>query len=427
MKRVTAEEAVQVVQSGQRVYVHEAMMAPHGLLEALVARAESLENVEVVHLHIDGPAPHLAPGCAGHLRHNAWFVGANARAAVAEGRADATPLILSEIPGLIEDGTLPVDVAMVQLSPPDAHGFCRLGLSVACARAAVDNARVVIAELNPRVPVTLGNSAVHISRIDFAVDVDRPLPEVYVGAPGAVECAIAEHVEKIIPNGATLQIGIGRVPDAVLGQLVNHHDLGIHTEVLGDGLLPLFDRGVITNRKKTRFPGRVITSFARGSRALAEFVDNNPFVEFHPTSVVNSMHEIAQQHQMTAVNSAVEVDITGQVCADSTGERILSGLGGQPDFMRGALAAPGGRAIIALPATARDGSISRISVRLAPGAGVVTMRGSVQWIVTEYGAVNLRGRCLRERAAELISIAHPDHQGELRAAAVARRFFLPPG
>ncbi|MDI3340191.1 MAG: acetyl-CoA hydrolase/transferase C-terminal domain-containing protein [Sphaerobacter sp.] len=427
MQIMEPARAVELIKSGDRVYVHEAAMAPRTLLDALVDRATSLRDVEIVHIHTDAPARYVEPEMAGHVRHNALFVGANVRAAVNDGRADFTPVFLSEIPALFADGTLALDVALVQVSPPDRHGFCRLGTSVACARAAVDHARIVIAEFNPRVPRTLGNSAVHVSRISAAVEVDRPLPSVPPEPFGPIEQAIAEHIAPLVPNGATLQLGIGKIPNAVLVALRQHADLGVHTEMFTDGLIDLIEAGVITNRAKSRFRGRVITSFALGTQRLYDFVDDNPFVEFHPSDIVNDPGEIRQQTRMVAINSAIEVDLTGQVCADSIGERIYSGIGGQMDFVQGALRSPEGKAIIALPATAKGGTVSRIVPRLAPGAGVVTTRGHVQWIVTEFGAVNLRGRSLRERAQLLISIAHPDFRAELHAAAVARRLFPPPG
>lgn len=423
MRIVRADEAVAVVKNGDRVYVHEAAMAPHALLEALVARASEREAVELIHLHTEGEAPHVRPELAGHLRHNALFVGSNVRAAVNEGRADYTPVFLSDVPSLFERGVLPLDVAFVQVSPPDAHGFCRLGLSVACARAAVDFAKVVIAEINPQVPRTLGNSAVHVSRIAYAVETDRPLPEVACPPFDACERAIGEHVAALIPDGATLQMGIGAIPNAVLAALANHTDLGVHTEMFSDGLVDLIERGVVTNRLKSRFPGRVVTSFATGTARLHRFVDRNPFVEFHPSSVVNDVVEIAAQRSMVAVNSALQIDLTGQVCADSIGERIYSGIGGQMDFVQGAARSAGGKAIIALPSSAKAGGISRIVPRLSPGAGVVTTRGHVQWVVTEHGAVNLWGQPLRRRAELLIEVADPAFRGELRAAAVERRLF----
>lgn len=421
MQSVGAEEALSAVLAGHRVWVHEASMAPSSLVEALAAQRERLRDVSVVHLHTDGPAPHVSAECDGHIRHNALFVGPNVRAAVHEGRADFTPVFLSEVPLMIEDGTLPIDVALVQLSPPDAHGFCSLGMSVACTRAAVDHARVVIAEINPRVPRTMGNSAVHVKKIDFAVEVDRPLPESEPPILGDDERAIGAHVAELIPDGATIQVGIGAVPNAVLDALGRHRDLGIHTEMFSDGLLALIDSGAVTNHRKTRFERRVVTTFASGSRALRDFVDLNPYVEFHPTSIVNDPNEIKKQHRMCSVNSAIEIDLTGQVCADSMGERIHSGIGGQMDFVQGALRSPGGKAIIALPSTARGGTVSRIVPTLRPGAGVVTTRGHVNWVVTEHGAVNLRGQSLRRRAELLISVAHPAFREELRGAARGRR------
>ncbi len=423
MKIVDADTAVKLVNSGDRVYVHEAAMAPSSLIDALVRRGDELRDVEIMHLHTEVPAPYASPEYAGHFRLNALFVGANVRNAVNAGDADYTPVFLSEIPSLIADGPLNVDVALVQLSPPDRHGYCRLGTSIACARSAVDRARVVIAEFNPRVPRTMGNSAVHISRITAAVEVDRPLPVHEPPRISEIEKRIGENVASIIPNGATLQVGIGSIPAAVLHALSGHEDLGVHTEMFTDELIDLVESGVVTNRLKTRFQGRIVTSFASGTQRLFDFVNDNPLVEFHPSNIVNDPAEIRLQHLMVALNSAIEIDLTGQVCADSIGERIFSGIGGQMDFIQGAIRARDGRAIIALPSTAQGGATSRIVPRLKPGAGVVTTRGHVQCIVTEYGAVNLRGRSLRERADLLISVAHPDFRAELRQAAVERKIF----
>lgn len=423
MKIVTADQALEVVQSGHRVFVHEAAMAPTSLLEALARRGANVRDVEVVHLHVNGPSPHLAPELAGHLRHNALFVGPNARDAVNEGRADFTPVFLSEVPHLFRDGSLPLDIALVQVSPPNRHGYCRLGVSVAAARSAVDHARIVIAEINPQVPRTDGHTAIHVSKIHFGVEVDRPLLEHIDSPPGDVEQRIGAVIASHVPDGATLQMGIGTIPDAVLAQLHGRSDLGVHTEMFTDGLVRLVQSGAITGAKKTTFQDRIVTSFAMGSRTLYDFVNHNPSVEFHPSEIVNDTAVIRAQHSMIAINSAIEIDLTGQVCADSMGERIFSGIGGQMDFVRGAVLSPGGKAFIALPATARSGKLSRIVPRLQPGAGVVTTRGHVQWVVTEFGAVNLRGRTLRERADLLISIAHPDFRAELRAAATARHLF----
>jgi len=420
MKIVDAETALTALRSHQRAYIHESMMAPVSLIDALTERARALRGVEVVHLHTNAEAPYVDEALEGHVRHNALFCGPNVRGAVNAGRADFTPVFLSEIPYLFEDGTLPLDVALVQVSPPDAHGFCRLGTSVACARSAVDHATTVIAEINPQVPVTLGHSSVHVSRIAYGVEVDRALPEVTSAEPGEVERQIGRHIASQIPNGATLQMGIGTIPDATLAALSGHEGIGIHTEMFSDGLIDLVQSGVVDCRHKTRFEGRIVTSFAMGTQRLLDFVDRNPFVEFHPSQVVNDPREIRKQRAMMAINSAIEIDLTGQVCADSIGERIYSGIGGQMDFVRGAMRSKGGMAFIALPSTAKGGQRSRIVGRLQPGAGVVTTRGHVQYVVTEYGAVNLRGRTLRQRAELLTSIAHPDHRPALMQAARER-------
>lgn len=422
---LTADEAIRLVNSGDRVYLHEVAMTPHELLEALVRRAPDLSGVEVASLHTEGPAPHVAPELAGHIRHNALFVGANVREAVNDGRADYTPVFLSEVPELFMFGRLPLDVALLQVSPPDQHGFCRLGTSIACARAAADYARTVIALVNPRVPRTLGNSAIHLTRFTAMVEVDRPLPTIEPSTIGEVERQIGEHVAALVPDRATLQVGIGAIPDAVLACLDDREDLGVHTEMFSDGLLALAQAGIVTNRFKTTWRGRIVTSFALGSQRLYDFVDANPFVEFHGSDIVNDTREIRRIERMTSINSAIEIDLTGQVVADSIGERIYSGIGGQMDFVWGANLAPKGKAIIALPATALGGTASRIVPTIQPGAGVVTTRGHVQYVVTEYGAVDLSGQPLRRRADLLISIAHPDVRPELQAAAVRRHLSLP--
>ncbi len=415
------DEAMRRIESGQRMYIHEAAMAPPVLISGLADRLLALQDVEIVQLHTEGPAPYAAPEMASHARVNALFVGANVREAVNDGRADYTPAFLSEIPRYFRDGTLPLDVALVQVSPPDRHGFCSLGTSVAAARSAVDHARIVIAEINPQVPRTRGNTSIHVSRIDVAVETDHPLPTHDPEIWGETEQAIGRLIAAEIPDGATLQMGIGAIPNAVLAELGHHSDLGIHTEMFTDGVVDLVEQGVITNRQKTRFQGRIITSFVSGSQRLFDFVDDNPFVEFHPSSVVNDPQEIRLQHAMIAINSAIQIDITGQVSADSIGTRIYSGIGGQMDFVRGAVLSPGGKAFLALPSTARGGTISRIVGTLDPGAGVVTTRGHVEYVVTEFGIARLRGRTIRHRAEALIEIAHPDFRSDLRAAAVNRR------
>jgi 4-hydroxybutyrate CoA-transferase len=419
---VSADEALRLVDSGHRVYLHEVAMTPHELVDALVDRARCLKGIETVSIHTEGPAPYVAPDLAGHLRHNALFVGANVREAVNDGRADYTPVFLSGVPALFAGNDLPLDVALVQVTPPDRHGFCRLGVAIACARAAVDHARIVIGLINPRVPMTLGNSAVHASRFAALVEADRPLATLEPRPISETARTIGRHVASLVPNRATLQIGIGEIPDAVLSSLSGHEDLGIHTEMFSDGLLALAETGVITNRFKSTWKGRVVTSFALGSQRLYDFVDGNPFVEFHSSDIVNDTREIRRNENMVAINSALQIDLTGQVVADSIGGHIYSGIGGQMDFIHGARLAPGGKAVIGLPSTARNGAISRIVPTLSDGSGVVTTRGHVEYIATEYGVVDLSGQSLRRRAELLTSIAHPDMRADLEAA-VRRRHY----
>ncbi len=421
---MSADGAIRLVGSGQRVYIHEAAMAPIELLEALARRGPELRDVETVSMHTEGPAPHVDPSLVGHIRHNALFIGSNVREAVNEGRADYTPVFLSEIAGLMERGPLRPDVALIQVSPPDAHGFCRLGASIAVARSAVDVAPTIIALVNPQTPVTLGNSAVHISRFAAVVETDRPLPVHEQARIGPVERAIGEQLSELIPDRSTLQMGIGAIPDATLACLTEREDLGIHTEMFSDGLVDLAEAGVITNRYKPTWRDRVVTSFAIGSQKVFEFIDRNPFIEFHPTNIVNDTREIRKIDGMVAINSAIEIDLTGQIVADSIGKRFYSGIGGQIDFIRGARLARNGKAIIALPSTAKQGSVSRIVPEIAHGAGVVTTRGHVQYVATEHGVVNLDGRSIRQRAELLISIAHPDHRAELAAAGKHRHYSL---
>ncbi len=426
-RTVTPDDAVELIRSGDRVYLHEVAMTPHELVDALVRRARSgdVEAVETVSLHTEGPAPYVAPDLIGRIRHNALFVGANVREAVNAGRADYTPVFLSDVPALFASGELSLDVALIQVSPPDRHGFCRLGTSIACARAAVDHARTVIGLINSQVPLSLGNSAVHISQFAAVVETDRPLPTHDPASIGPLEHRIGAHVAALVPNRATLQVGIGAVPDAVLAALGNHEDLGVHTEMFSDGLLDLAEAGVITNRHKTRWHGRAVTSFAFGSQRLYDFIDGNPFVEFHASDIVNDTREVRRHDQMVAINSAIEIDLTGQVVSDSIGDRIYSGIGGQMDFVRGARLSAGGKAIIAMPSMSRDGANSRIVPTLRPGSGVVTTRGHVQYIATEYGIVNLAGEPLRRRAELLMSIAHPDVRTELQAAVAERHYSIP--
>ncbi len=369
--------------------------------------------MRLFHLHTAGPAPWTAPDVATRIRSVSLFCGPALRDPVADGRADFVPVFLSDIPSLFLSGVVALDVAMVQLSPPDRHGYCSLGTSVDAARAAVDTARFVIAEINDEMPRTHGNTAIPFDRIDAFVATNRPLPEHPPGTESPVEARIGEIVAGLVENRATLQMGIGSIPDAVLARLHDKRDLGIHTEMFSDRVVDLIESGAVTNRFKQVHPGRTVTSFINGSRRLYQFVDDNPQVEFHSCDRTNDTALISRNPKVTAINSAIQIDLTGQVCADSIGHRIFSGIGGQMDFIRGAARSRGGKPIIALPSTAAKGSVSRIVPELSPGAGVVTTRGHVHWIVTEYGAVNLHGQSLRERAHALISIAHPDYRAEL--------------
>jgi 4-hydroxybutyrate CoA-transferase len=421
MKRVTADDALARVESNQSVFIQGACAAPSQLVAALARRARDLVGVRAVHLHLEGPAPHLASELEGHLRHLALFIGPNARAAVAEGRADYLPAFLSEMPSLFARGTIPLDVALIHVSPPDASGLCSLGTSVDIVQAAVRAAGSVIAQVNPRVPRTSGSSFIHASRIDLAVEVDEPLHELEAPTIGDVERRIGAHVAALVPNGATIQLGIGGVPSAVTAALTSHRDLGVHSEMFTDGVVDLIERGVVTGAKKEVDAGRAVASFLMGTKRLYDFVDDNPVVEMRTSDYTNSVALIRRFENMVAVNSAIEIDLTGQVCADSIGHRLFSGVGGQMDFLRGAALAENGRGIIALASTAAGGTCSRIVTTLAPGAGVVTTRAHVDWVVTEWGAVQLRGKCLRERASALISIAHPAHRDRLAAEAHALR------
>ncbi len=418
----TPAEVMSHVKSGDRMFVHGAAATPTTLLGALCDRGD-LERVRLYHLHLTGPCAVTDPAHDGHLRSVSLFTGANARKAVAEGRADFMPIFLSDIPGLFKTRRVPLDVAVVQLSPPDQHGNCTLGPSVDAARAAVDHAAVVLAEINAQMPRTHGRTVVPLSKVTAFTVTDRPLHEAPPGEQTEVEARIGEIVANLVEDGATLQMGIGAIPDAVLARLGNKVDLGVHTEMFSDGLLPLVRGGVITNRHKRVHPGRSVTSFVSGTRALFEFIDENALVEFHPCDRTNDTALIRKNPKVTAINSAIEVDLTGQVCADSMGHTIFSGIGGQMDFIRGAALSEGGKAIIALPSTAARGKVSRITPELKAGAGVVTTRGHVHWVVTEHGAVDLHGLTLRERAEALISIAHPDFRAELRRQVGALRHF----
>jgi len=418
MRLVTPEEAVSSIGSRDQIYVHCAAAAPSVLLDALVAHAQAADLIDVgmTHLHIEGPGPHLAPEMARHFRHRALFVGPNARRAVEEDRADYVPVFLSDVPHLFTSGALPLDAVLVNATPPDSHGFCSLGTSVEAIHAAIRAAKTVIAQFNRQMPRTLGESFIHVNEIDYAVDVDVPPYEHTLGAIGEVERRIGAYVADLIPDRATLQLGIGAIPAATALFLREKHDLGIHTEMFTDSVVDLVEAGAVTGDAKERNRGKIVTAFVLGSKRLYDFINDNPMVEMRPVDFTNDSSVIRTFHRMTAINSAIEVDLTGQVVADSIGPRVYSGVGGQMDFMRGAALATEGRAIIALPSTAAGGTVSRITAVLQPGAGVVTTRAHVRTVVTEYGVAELFGKSIDERAEALIAIAHPDFRDELRSA-----------
>jgi acetyl-CoA hydrolase len=418
----TAEAAVRAVGSGDHVWIHAGCNNPEELIRALVARAGELRDVTVSHLLTFGCADYVDPRYAGSFRHRGLFIGSNVREAVNEGRADFVPVFLSEVPRLIRSGALPVDVALVHISPPDEHGFCSYGVGVECTKAAAERARAVVALVNRQMPRSLGDAFIHVSRLTHVVEVDRPVLELPQATEiGPVARAIGQNVASLIEDGSTLQMGIGEIPDAVLLFLKGKRDLGIHTEMFSDGVVELFESGVITGEAKTLHKGKLIASFVLGSRKTFSFLDNNPFVEFHPSDYVNDPFVISENDRMVAINSALAVDLTGQVCADSIGTKVYSGFGGQLDFVRGAARSKGGKPIIALPSTAKGGRVSRIVDVLVEGSGVVTTRADVHYVVTEHGIASLFGKSLRERAAELIAVAHPDFRGDLRAAARRRK------
>ena len=416
----TADQAMTAIQSGMRVFMTGNCSVPQVLLAALVKRApEFTTPVEIAQLFTIGSADYVAPGLERYLRVNTLFTGANVRQAVNEGRADYTPCFLSEVAGLFRNGILPLDAALVHLSPPDEHGFCSLGIEVGLTKTPAESARMIIAEVNDRMPRTLGDSFIHVSRLTHIVPVSYPPLELHQGDGSEEERRIAQFCASLIEDGSTLQMGIGGVPDAVLTLLGDRRDLGIHSEMFSDGVIDLVERGVINGARKTLHPGKIIAGFLMGSRRLYDFVDNNPMVELHPTEYINDPFRIAQNDRMVAINSAIEVDLTGQVCADSIGPRIYSGVGGQVDFVYGASRSKGGKPIIALPSTARvDGQlVSRIVPMLKPGAGVVTTRSHVHYVVTEYGIADLYGKSLRQRAKMLTGVAHPQFRDELEKAA----------
>jgi len=419
-KLLDAHEAVRLIKSGDRVFTSGNAATPRPLLRALLERTNELEAVELVHLLLMGDE-FSAPGLEGHFRHNALFVAPGDRQAVNAGHADYTPIFLSEISALFSSGLLPLDVAILQVSPPDEHGFMSLGIEVLASKAAAEAARTVIVQVNQQMPRVLGDSFLHISRMHAVVESDEPLPELESGGFGEVEKQIGQHIVALIPDGATLQMGIGTIPDAVLASLTGKRDLGVHTEMISDGVMQAMEAGIFTGARKTLHRGKALATLILGSRALYRFVDNNPAFELHPSTYTNDPFVIAQNDNLIAINSALEIDLTGQVCADSIGTTIYSGFGGQLDFIRGAARSQGGKPIITLPATARGGEMSRIVPLLKPGAGVVTTRGDVHYVVTEFGVAQLYGKTLRQRVRALIDIAHPQFRETLERAARERK------
>jgi len=417
MRIVSAEEAVSGIRSGDQIWLHSSSATPSVLLDALVARAPELADVSVAHLHVEGPGPHLQPSMAGHFRHKALFIGPNARAAVNEGRAEYVPVFLHDVPDLFESGLMPLDAALINVSRPDAHGFCSLGTSVEATLAAVRAADVVIAQLNSAMPRTHGDAFVHVDSIDLGVEVEVPPYEHPMDAIGEIEQRIGRNVAALVPDGAVLQMGIGAIPAAVGEALRDKNDLGIHTEMFTDVVLHLVEAGVVTGRRKEIDTRKIVASFVMGTQRLYDFIDDNPMIEMRPVTYTNDTHVIRKLSRMTAINSAIEVDLSGQVCADSIGWHLYSGVGGQMDFIRGAALAPEGRAIIALPSTASHGAASRIVPFLKEGAGVVTTRAHVRTVVTEWGVAELYGKSIAERARALIDVAHPDFRDELEAFA----------
>jgi 4-hydroxybutyrate CoA-transferase len=420
-RMVSADEAVAQVRSGQRVYIHNGCAEPIELVKALTRRGPALRDVEVIHLNTMGIADYSLPEYEGHFRTNALFIGGNVRRAIQEGRGDYTPVFLSEIDGLFSSGALLIDVALLQCTPPDSYGFMSLGTSIDVTMAVAQCARHVIVEINDQMPRTLGDAFLHVSRVDAFIETSHPLSEYPQHQVTEQHRAIARNVAGLIPDGATIQTGIGGIPEATLALLGNHKDLGIHSEMVPDGAIDLIRAGVVNGERKTLHPNKVIAGFVLGSKRLFDFIDNNPMFEFHPTAYCNDPLVIARNDRMVAINSAIEVDLTGQVCSDSMGQTVYSGIGGQVDFLRGAARAKGGVPIIALPSTARHGTVSRIAMMLQPGAGVVTSRGDVHYVVTEHGVAYLHGKTLRQRAEALLQVADPKFHGELEAFAIERK------
>ena len=415
----TAAEAVKQIKSGDKVFIHSVAAAPQILIDAMVARSEELRDVEIYHLHTEATAPYVEPQYEGIFRLKSFFVGANVRKATQEHRADYIPVFLSEVPKLMREGIIPIDIALVQVSPPDDHGYCSLGVSVDATIAAIEEAATVIAQVNPQMPRTQGDGCMHIKHFDVLVEHDAPIPEAHIPVISDIERQIGENVAGLVEDGATLQMGIGGIPNAVLAALTGHRKLGVHTEMFSDGLIPLIESGVITNEKKKLNREKTVSSFVMGTKKLYDYIHNNPGIQMMDVAYVNDVANIRKNPKVTAINSAIEIDLTGQVCSDSIGMKHFSGVGGQIDFIRGASYSKGGKPIIAISSTTPKG-VSKIAPYLKQGAGVVTTRANIQYVVTEYGVANLYGRSLKERTRMLIDIAHPDHRGTLEAAAFER-------
>jgi len=419
-KRRTAEEAVSVIRSGDCVYIHPGCAEPEQLVKAMVARADTLRNVKVIHILTKGVADYVLPGMERSFRHIALFSGANVRDAINEGRADYVPIFLSEVEALFSSGAMPIDVALIHVSPPDEPGFCSFGVGVDTTKTAAECARTVIAQVNPKMPRALGDSFIHLNKIHYVVEVAEDLLDFPMGTVSDIAMQSGRHIADLSDDQSSLQLGIGEIPDAGLNYLTEKKHLGIHSEMVSDGVIDLIETGIITNEKKTLHPGKVVAGFVLGTRRLFDFIHNNPIFEFHPSRYVNDPFIISQNRKQIALNSAIEVDLTGQICADSIGYSFYSGIGGQVDFVRGSARSKGGKSIIALPSTARDGTTSRIVSHLKEGAGVVTSRGDVRYVATEFGVAYLHGKTVRERCKSLIAIAHPKFREELEKSARAR-------
>ncbi len=421
----TCEGAVSHIRPGQRIFIGTGCAQPQELVRALVDRSSKLTDIEITHLLTVGEAPYAHKMLSRHFRVNSFFISDNVRDVIQEGLGDYTPIFLSDIPRLFKSGRLPLDVALIMVSPPDENGMCSFGISVDIVKSAAENASLVIAQINPQMPRTFGDSLISANDIDFMVPTDVPLLEVVLDEPNDITKKIGEYVAALVENGSTLELGIGRIPQAVLEFLDGKKDLGIHTEMLTDRVIDLIENGTINGNRKTLDRGKIVASFCFGTRKLYDYIDNNPVFAFHPTEYVNDPMIIGQQHRQMAINVALEVDLTGQVCADSLGTKFYSGIGGQVDFNRGAAHSQGGKAIIALPSTARGGEISRIVANLSPGAGVVTTRGDVHYVITEHGVAYLHGKSIQERAMALISIAHPDFRDRLLKDAISAKYVRP--